>query len=267
MRGRGEIPARARCQLCETNRFIVWLGRCSPGTAQEEHAMTSTQPQPTGSKEKETASGGKEIVLLVAVLAVVAIGTVATYWVRSRNAEASNQAGVTTTVLTGTTGTPAEARTRTRVVAPAPISPDADAVHTDIYFDFKSTRLRADAARRLQDQAAQMERTSTWVVLIQGYADSQGPVEYNRLLAQRRAESVKQFLVELGVPESSIKVVTIGKEGALCDDPSRECQQLNRRVHLEIRKMVRAAAAPVRPEIAVGDALETSPVAVESARP
>jgi len=102
-------------------------------------------------------------------------------------------------------------------------------------------------------------------VLIQGYADSQGPVEYNRLLAQRRAESVKQFLVELGVPETSIKVVTIGKEGALCDDPSRECQQLNRRVHLEIRKMVRSAAAPVRPEIAVGDALETSPA--ESGRP
>ena len=103
-----------------------------------------------------------------------------------------------------------------------------------------------------------MERTSTWAVLIQGYADIQGPVEYNRLLAQRRAETVKQFLVELGVPETSIKIVTIGKEGALCDDPSRECQQLNRRVHLEIRKMVRAAPAPVRPQIAVGDALETS---------
>ena len=94
-----------------------------------------------------------------------------------------------------------------------------------------------------------------------------GAGEYNRLLAHRRAESVKQFLVELGVPETSIKVVTIGKEGALCDEPSRECQQLNRRVHLEIRKMVRSAAAPVRPEIAVGDALETSPAPAESGRP
>ena len=143
-----------------------------------------------------------------------------------------------------------------------------EAVHTDIYFDFKSTRLRADAARLLQDKAAEMERTSTWAVLIQGYADIQGPVEYNRLLAQRRAETVKQFLVELGVPETSIKIVTIGKEGALCDDPSRECQQLNRRVHVEIRKMVRAAAAPLRPRIAVGDVLETpSAATMESGRP
>ena len=224
--------------------------------------MTSTQPQPTGNSGKELGSSGREIAFLVAVLAVVAIGMVATYWVRSRNAEASNQPAATTSA-------PAEVPTRARVVAPAPALPESEAVHTDIYFDFKSTRLRADAARLLQDQAAQMERTSTWAVLIQGYADVQGPVEYNRLLAQRRAETVKQFLVELGVAETSIKIVTIGKEGALCDDPSRECQQLNRRVHLEIRKMVRAAAAPIRPQIAVGDALETSLSAAttESGRP
>ena len=223
--------------------------------------MTSTQPPQPPKRFNEGAfvTGGREIALMVVVLAIVAIGMVATYWVRAR-AEASSKPAVTTSA-------PAEVPVRARVVAPAPVSPDTDAVHTDIYFDFKSTRLRADAARLLQDKAAQMERTSTWVVLIQGYADSQGPVEYNRLLAQRRAESVKQFLVELGVPETSIKVVTIGKEGALCDDPSRECQQLNRRVHLEIRKMVRSAAAPVRPEIAVGDALETSPAPAESGRP
>ena len=224
--------------------------------------MTSTQPQPTGNSGKELGSSGREIAFLVAVLAVVAIGMVATYWVRSRNAEASNQPAATTSV-------PAEAPARARVVAPAPALPESEAVHTDIYFDFKSTRLRADAARLLQDKAAEMERTSTWAVLIQGYADIQGPVEYNRLLAQRRAETVKQFLVELGVPETSIKIVTIGKEGALCDDPSRECQQLNRRVHVEIRKMVRAAAAPLRPQIAVGDVLETSLSAAttESGRP
>ena len=68
---------------------------------------------------------------------------------------------------------------------------------------------------------------------------------------------MKQFLVELGVPEPSIKVVTIGQEGALCDEPSAECQQLNRRVHLEIRKLARSAAEPVRPRLAVGDTLDT----------
>ncbi len=77
------------------------------------------------------------------------------------------------------------------------------------------------------------------MVLVQGYADRQGPPEYNKVLAQRRAEAVKQFLVELGAPEASVKVVTLGQDGALCDDPSKECQQLNRRVHVEIRKLAR----------------------------
>jgi outer membrane protein OmpA-like peptidoglycan-associated protein len=102
-----------------------------------------------------------------------------------------------------------------------------------------------------------MDQGGTWVVLVQGYADRQGPAEYNRLLAERRATAVKQFLVELGVPEPSIRVVTIGQEGALCDEPSAECQQLNRRVHLEIRKLTHAAAEPVRPVLAVGDTLDT----------
>jgi outer membrane protein OmpA-like peptidoglycan-associated protein len=106
----------------------------------------------------------------------------------------------------------------------------------------------------LQDKAALMERTSTWAVLVQGYADRQGPAEYNKRLAQQRAEAVRQFLVELGVPEGTVKTVTIGQDGALCDEPSKECQQLNRRVHLEIRRLARITA-PVRPAaLRIGEA-------------
>ena len=52
-------------------------------------------------------------------------------------------------------------------------------------------------------------------------------------------------LVELGIPSTSIKVVTLGKEGAICDDQSKECQRLNRRVHLEMMKLDMSAAAPI----------------------
>jgi outer membrane protein OmpA-like peptidoglycan-associated protein len=197
--------------------------------------------------ETKATGSGREIALLVGVLVLVAAATIGTYWVRTQGAEAS---GETAAVTTAAVETP-----RTRTAAPAPA--DGDVVHADIYFDFKSTRLRADAVRLLQEKAALMEHASTWAVLVQGYADRQGPAEYNRLLAERRATAVKLFLVELGVPEPSIKVVTIGQEGALCDEPSAECQQLNRRVHLEIRKLTRAAAEPVRPALLVGDTLDT----------
>lgn len=191
--------------------------------------------------------GRREIAILVGVLVLVAAGSVITYWSRSEDAEASGQRA-----SAATAPTPAS---RPRAVASAPVT--GEVVHADVYFDFKSTRLRADAVRLLQEKAALMEHASTWVVLVQGYADRQGPAEYNRLLAERRATVVKQFLVELGVREPSIKVVTIGQEGALCDEPSAECQQLNRRVHLELRKLTRAAAEPVRPVLAVGDTLDT----------
>ena len=203
--------------------------------------MDNREPQAT------RTGSGREIALLVGVLLLVAAGTVVTYWIRSQSAEAANQAA-----------TPAPAQTpapRPRTVAPGPT--EAEVIHADVYFDFKSTRLSAGAVRLLQDKAALLEHTSTWAVLVQGYADRQGPAEYNRTLAQRRATAVKQFLVELGVPEASIKVVTIGQEGSLCDEPSAECQQLNRRVHLEMRKLTRAAAEPARPKLAVGDTLDT----------
>jgi len=191
--------------------------------------MANIEGKPTGS--------GKEIALLVGVLMLVVAGTIATYWMRTQGAEASGK--------TAAAATPSETP-RSRVSAPAPTATDGEVVHADVYFDFKSTRLRADAARLLQDKAALMERTSTWAVLVQGYADRQGPAEYNKRLAQQRADAVRQFLVELGVPETTVKVVTIGQEGALCDEPSRECQQLNRRVHLEIRRMARATTTPAR---------------------
>jgi len=201
--------------------------------------MGNSQPQ-----ESRTGSG-KEIALLVGVLLLVAAGTEVTYWIRSQSAEASNQGAPAAAAQT-----PAP---RPRTVAPA----ESEVIHADVYFDFKSTRLSAGAVRLLQDKAGLLEHASTWAVLVQGYADRQGPAEYNRTLAQRRATGVKQFLVELGVPEASIKVVTIGQEGSLCDEPSTECQQLNRRVHLEIRKLTRAAAEPVRPTLMVGDTLDT----------
>jgi len=184
-------------------------------------------------QQHTTRSGGvKELVILVGILLTVIAGAIGTYWIRSQGVEAAPGASAVT-------GKPSGESTRPRTVVPAP---PAGVFHADVYFDFKSTRLRADAVRVLQDTTGLMDLANAWVVLVQGHADRQGPAEYNRVLAQRRAQAVKQFLVELGVPETSIKLVTLGQDGSLCDDPGKECQELNRRVHLEFRKL--AAAAP-----------------------
>jgi peptidoglycan-associated lipoprotein len=187
-------------------------------------------------------------VILTAVVATLATVAGSVFWLQDGSGAASAGAAATKP-----TTPPAP-----RATAPAPTPPEADVVHVDIYFDFKSTRLRADAVTQLQKQAGLVKPGETWAVLVQGHADSRGPAEYNRQLAQRRAQAVKQFLIELGVPETSVKVVTLGHEGTICDDPGRECQQLNRRVHLELRKLPRAAALlqPLRAQLAEADELD-----------
>ena len=196
------------------------------------------------------SSGVKELVILVGVLLTVIAGAIGTYWARSKGVEAAPEASAVTSKA-------AEAA-RPRTVAPPP----AGVFHADVYFDFKSTRLRADAVRVLQETARSMDLSNAWVVLVQGYADRQGPAEYNRTLAQRRGESVKLFLVELGVPETAIRMVTMGQNGSLCDEPEKECQQINRRVHLEFRKL--AAAAPMPATVAGATTGDPAPTGTTS---
>src|SRR2546428_3670725 len=187
--------------------------------------MTTTNVQSTHAKN-ELLRG---LVIAIGCLAMLLSGVGALYWMQARPDEAA--AGM------AAPGKPADAKSletpRPKLTVP---TLDGVVVHADVYFDFKSARLRADAAKMLQDKAATMKSTETWAVLVTGYADRQGPPVYNKVLAQRRADTVKQFLVELGVPEASVRVVALGPEAALCDDPGKECQQLNRRVHLEIRR-------------------------------
>jgi outer membrane protein OmpA-like peptidoglycan-associated protein len=196
-------------------------------------------------EQRSAGMGGRELAVVIGILMVVVAGVIATHWVRERGA-------VVTAGPSAVEATPAVEPTRAQGPAPAA----GEVFHADVYFDFKSTRLRAEAARVLQVQAEQMDRETAWVVLVQGYTDHRGPATYNKALALRRADAVKQFLIELGVAEESVKVVAVGQEGALCDDPSPECQQLNRRVHVEIRRLAHAAG-PVRAAVVQGDTLDT----------
>lgn len=137
-------------------------------------------------------------------------------------------------------------------------------VHADIYFDFGKTRLRADAIDTLQQQAQLLKQDGHWAVLIQGYTDRHGSVEYNKALALRRGESVKQFLTELGIPADSMKVVGLGQDAVICNDHTPTCTHLNRRVHLELVKLEApsVSGSPVTPisTVSTKEESETDPI-------
>jgi peptidoglycan-associated lipoprotein len=113
----------------------------------------------------------------------------------------------------------------------------SDSVHTDIYFEVGRKGLTDDTKAILATQADLAKNDPDLGILLQGYTDQQGSVSYNNKLGLMRAEKVKEFLVGLGVSDQAIKVVSLGKDGALCFDNSDVCRNMNRRVHLEIRKI------------------------------
>jgi peptidoglycan-associated lipoprotein len=113
----------------------------------------------------------------------------------------------------------------------------SDSIHTDIYFEVGRKGLTDDAKAILATQADLAKDNPDLGILVQGYTDQQGSVSYNHKLGLMRAEKVKEFLVSQGVSDHAIKVVSLGKDGVLCLDNSDVCRNMNRRVHLEIRKI------------------------------
>jgi peptidoglycan-associated lipoprotein len=113
----------------------------------------------------------------------------------------------------------------------------------------------------LQQQAQILKQDGHWAVLIQGYADRHGSVEYNKTLGLRRGESVKQFLTELGIPADSMKVVSLGQDAIICEDQTPTCTHLNRRVHLELVKLEAPSVSLVPiSTVATKEGSETDPI-------
>ena len=105
---------------------------------------------------------------------------------------------------------------------------------TDVYFDLDQSAIRDDAKPRLQKDADWMKRWTSTQVTIEGHCDSRGSAEYNLGLGSRRATSVKEYLVSLGVSAGRVTVVSKGKESPACSDENESCWQQNRRGHFVI---------------------------------
>ena len=138
-------------------------------------------------------------------------------------------------VLKASTTPPVEPIVHSQTVPAS--SHTSGSIHTDIYFEVGRKGLTDDAKAILATQADLAKNDPDLGILVQGYTDQQGSVSYNQKLGLMRAEKVKEFLVGLGVSEHVIKVVSLGKDGALCLDSSDVCRNMNRRVHLEVRKI------------------------------
>jgi peptidoglycan-associated lipoprotein len=101
----------------------------------------------------------------------------------------------------------------------------------DIYFDYDKYDVRASEQPSLQADAEFLKSHPGIRFTIEGHCDERGSAEYNLALGDNRANSVKQALVNLGVPAVSIKTISYGKEKPVCTAANEACWQQNRRAH------------------------------------
>jgi len=105
---------------------------------------------------------------------------------------------------------------------------------SDVFFDLDQSTVRDDGRGLLQKNADWMKRWSSTRVSIEGHADERGSSEYNLGLSDRRASSVRAYLLTLGVPADRLAVVSKGKESPACTESTEQCWQQNRRGHFLI---------------------------------
>jgi OOP family OmpA-OmpF porin len=105
----------------------------------------------------------------------------------------------------------------------------------DALFDFDKATLHKGAETTLDELVAKLKSATTLnSVKVVGYTDSVGSVAYNEKLSLRRAESVKNYLTEHGVPGDKITVEGKGKADPVADNKTKEGRAKNRRVEIEV---------------------------------
>lgn len=179
--------------------FLI-AGACAPSTTQKNDTFAGSAPRPD-SRAKTTAAGP---------------GGEGQRAATTRETPATSPGSLEALKLGKTTATPAS----------SPLK--------DIYFDFDRYDLRADARETLKGNAGWLRANPATRIEIEGHCDERGTNEYNLALGARRAQSVKDYLVTLGISADRLSTISYGEELPVCREQTEGCWQQNRRARLVI---------------------------------
>lgn len=104
----------------------------------------------------------------------------------------------------------------------------------DVLFDTNKSELRSGARYSIDKLAAFLTEYPTRNVLIEGFTDSTGSVEYNQRLSERRAEAVRNVLTAQGIDPRRLMIRGYGVEYPVAGNETAEGRQRNRRVEVII---------------------------------
>jgi peptidoglycan-associated lipoprotein len=107
-------------------------------------------------------------------------------------------------------------------------------ISEDIYYDYDDASLKADAQTVLQRKAVWLRNNPDVTVLIEGHCDERGTTEYNLALGDRRANSAKTFLLDMGIASSRLRTISYGEEMPVDRGHNEAAWAKNRRAHFTI---------------------------------
>jgi peptidoglycan-associated lipoprotein len=102
-----------------------------------------------------------------------------------------------------------------------------------VHFAFDSALLDGETRTELKSVAACLEQRRPATVVIEGHTDERGTSGYNVALGNRRADSVRAYLKDLGVG-AALQVVSFGKELPLVSGAGEQAWSQNRRAELRL---------------------------------
>jgi len=117
------------------------------------------------------------------------------------------------------------------------IAPAAAAMLQTVYFDFDRSDLRQDSRDVLSRNAEILLKSKQNAnITIEGHCDERGSAEYNLALGERRAKSVQQYMLSLGVQPDRLSVLSYGKEKPAVQGNDEEAWAKNRRAEFVLAK-------------------------------
>jgi peptidoglycan-associated lipoprotein len=115
-----------------------------------------------------------------------------------------------------------------------------------IRFDYDSALLKDENLAILKKNAQWLKEHKDQEVLVAGFCDDRGTIEYNLALGQKRAKEVREYYIRLGVPGKKVATISYGKENQVCSDSTDECWSKNRRAETRIRARMASNGHPKR---------------------
>jgi peptidoglycan-associated lipoprotein len=100
-----------------------------------------------------------------------------------------------------------------------------------VYFDYSSATIAGDTRDTLNANAEFLKKNASVKVQVEGHCDERGSVQFNLALGEKRAKSVRDYLVGQGVAASRINIISLGKEKPVSFGHDEESWSKNRRAN------------------------------------